>query len=164
MPIITKEVNIAADFSGLKRNSFDECVRFIVKDCQEAIVEPNLPWRNLVETDRARMTKAVAYAIMSEATLFNASPLWNPTNDVTKWQQAAAISKDALTQLTANGFQLANNYQNYFITTTDLSANPSDKESIFQIKKVGVGQMHYYNGIPKILANKAGDSTFTRTC
>lgn len=155
--IETAPASLTDDFATVKRNTFDECVQLIVKDCQAAVAEPALPWRITLEGDRARFTKAVAYAIMSEATLFNASPLWNPTNDATKWQQAASISKDALTQLTANGYQLASNFSNYFITTPDVSASPADKETILQIKNSGgINLMQYLNGIPSVASFKSG--------
>ncbi len=132
MPVVSKVFSLTANYSTLTRSTFDSCVQFIIKDCEDAIAEPKLPWRITTgEADRGRMTKAVAYAIESEATLFNASPLWNPGNDPAKWQQAAAISKKALDALTGNGYALYPDYGSYFYTTPDLGQNPSDKETIF---------------------------------
>ena len=135
MPIETKPFDLSFNYSTLTRSTFDSCVQFIVKDCTEGIAEPQLPWRITTgEADRGRMTKAVAYAIESEATLFNASPLWNPGNDPAKWQQAASVSKKALDELKANGYALFSDYASYFITTPDLGSVPSDKETIFAKK------------------------------
>ena len=132
MPIGTTPFGLAFNYSTLTRSTFDSCVQFIVKDCTEGIAEPQLPWRITTgESDRGRMTKAVAYAIESEATLFNASPLWNPNNDPAKWQQAAAVSTKALDELKANGYALFPDYEHYFVTTPDITQNPSDKETIF---------------------------------
>ncbi|CAL1520478.1 RagB/SusD family nutrient uptake outer membrane protein [Chitinophaga sp. MM2321] len=160
MPVVDKPFDLTADFVNLKRDAFNDCVQFIVKDCKEAIAEPQLPWRITTgETDRSRFTKAVAYAIMSEATLFNASPLWNPDNNVEKWQQAATLSKEALDALTGNGFMLASDYRNYFLTTPDLGANPADKETILQLKNSDVmDALTNFNGIPSISPYKGGST------
>ena len=42
------------------------------------------------------MTKAVAHFIKASALLFDASPLWNPDDDVRKWQAAADAAKEAV--------------------------------------------------------------------
>ena len=160
MPIITEALDINTDFKSMERASFDDCVQFIVKDCQEAIAEPAFPWRIVNNEDnRGRFTKAVAYALMSQATLFNASPLWNPSNDAAKWQQAAQVSKEAMESLTANGYGLVSNYAEYFISTPDLSSSPADTETILELKNSpGTGQVHFLNGIPGVAAFKAGST------
>lgn len=161
MPIVDKPFELTADFSGLTRPSFNDCVQFIVKDCNEAIAEANLPWRITTnESDRARFTKAVAYAIKSEALLFNASPLWNTTNDKAKWQAAATAAKEAITALTTQGnYALFSNYGNYFITTPDIGANPVDKETILEMKRNGnISQWQFLGGAPAVRAYKAGPS------
>lgn len=143
MPVIDKDITQESDFSQIKRNTFAECVAFIVQNCDQAIAEPNLPYRVTSEAERGRMTKAVAYAVKSQALLFNASPLWNPENNASKWQQAAAASKEALTALTTNGFQLFSNYENYFITKPDLGQNPNDKETLLEITDWGYAGQTY---------------------
>jgi hypothetical protein len=143
MPIIDKDITSEQDFSKIKRNTFEECTQFIVKDCDEAIADPNLPYRVTSEAERGRMTKAVAYAVKSQILLFNASPQWNPTNDAAKWKVAADASKQALQALTTNGFQLYPNYENYFITKPDLAQSPNDKETLFEINDWGYAGQTY---------------------
>jgi hypothetical protein len=89
MPIVEKPFEITFDYTTLKRPTFQACVDFIVKDCDEAIAEQQFPLRITLESERGRFTKAVAYAIKSQALLYNASPLWNPTNSVEKWQASS---------------------------------------------------------------------------
>lgn len=132
MPIIDKDLTKEEDFKSITRATFDECTKFIVKDCDDAIATASFPMRATAEPDRGRMTKAIAYAIKSMVTLFNASPLWNPTNDPAKWQAAAAASKQALEALTGNGYQLYPNYEQYFLTRPDKAVAPGDKETIFE--------------------------------
>ncbi len=133
MPVVDKEFDNTFDYSTLKRPSFQECVDFIVKDCDEAIATTELPTRIKVDNEGGRFTKAVGYAIKSQALLYNASPLWNPSNDAAKWSAAAAASKEALDALTAgNEYQLADNYSEYFLTKTDFQVFPKDRETIFE--------------------------------
>ncbi|SEJ16175.1 Starch-binding associating with outer membrane [Dyadobacter sp. SG02] len=143
MPIIDKDITQQEDFSDIKRNTFQECVNFIVKDCDEAIADANLPYRVTSEAERGRMTKAVAYAVKSQALLFNASPQWNPDNDAVKWQAAAKAGKEALQALEGNGFQLFNSYEHFFITKPDLAQSPNDKETLFEINDWGYAGQTY---------------------
>src|SRR5690606_32759064 len=116
--------------------SFQECVDFIVFDCDAAIANPDLSLRLTAANERGRVTKAVAYAIKSQALLYNASPLWNPTDDQTKWAKAAEAGKAALTELTRNDeYKLSplQQYEEYFLNSADLTSNPRDKETIFDI-------------------------------
>ena len=161
MPIVDKPFELTADFAALSRASFDSCVQFIVKDCNEVIAEPALPYRiTSGDPDRGRFTKAVAYAIKSEALLFNASPLWNPSNDKTKWQVASTAAQEAITALTTeSNFGLYPDYGSYFITTPDLSAAPVDNETILEMKlNTNIAQWEFFGGAPSTRAYKAGPS------
>lgn len=157
MPIVDKPFENTFDYASLTRPTFQEDIDFILKDCDEAIAEPTLPIRLTTETERGRFSKAVAFAIKSEASLYNASPLWNGGNDVAKWKAAAAQSKVALTQLTLGGqYALAANYENYFISYSDLTGAPLDKETIFEVTKTGANLLSYTNSIPSKPTYKAG--------
>lgn len=133
MPIVEEPFDNTFDYKTLTRPSFQECIDFIVKDCDAAISSPDLPLRITIGTERDRFSKAVAYAVKSEALLFNASPLWNPSNDAAKWQAAATASKVALTTLTTGGgqYKLAANYGSYFLQAEDISAPTT--ESIYEV-------------------------------
>ncbi|HTD94196.1 MAG TPA: RagB/SusD family nutrient uptake outer membrane protein [Chitinophagaceae bacterium] len=157
MPIVSEPFTNTFDYTSLVRPTFQADIDFIIKDCDDAIAEPTLPIRLTTESERGRFSKAVAYAIKSEATLYNASPLWNAGNDVAKWQAAAAQSKQALTALTAGGqYALAGNYENYFISYSDLTSSPLDKETIFEVAKRAESLLSYVNSIPSKPTYKAG--------
>ena len=160
MPIVDKPFDLTTDYAKLTRPTFQECVNFIVKNCDEAIATPTLPVRISIETERGRFTKAIAYAIKSQALLYNASPLWNSTNDNSKWKAAADGSKSALQALTGSGgFALAPDYGNYFLNSTDLSNSPGDKETIFEINEGSNGTFSVVNSIPsKIGMFKVGSA------
>ncbi len=149
LPIIDKPFDATFDYTSLKRPTFQECVDFIVKDCDDAIANQQLPMRITEEGERGRFTKAVAYAIKSEALLYNASPLWNPSNDQSKWQAASIGSQQALTALTAGGeYKLYPDYEEYFYSTSDMSPNPRDRETIFEIKDGSPGTFTIINSMP----------------
>ncbi len=153
MPMVDKPfdrpVNDPFDYTTLKRPTFQESVDFIVKDCNEAIAEPMLPIRITVDTERGRFTQAIAYAIKSQALLYNASPLWNPTNDRAKWVASSTASQEALTALTTGDlFRLAPNYGEYFLVPSDIGANTGDKETIFEINEVSNVTLSVVNSIP----------------
>ncbi len=135
MPIFKEPLSNSFDYKSLTRPTFQEVIDFIVKECDQAIAETNFPMRITVESERGRFSKAVAYAIKSQALLYNASPLWNPSNDTEKWNAAAVASKEALDILTANGnFILASDYSDYFLNMADLNNAPRDRETIFECK------------------------------
>ncbi len=126
VPIITQAYD-RTDVSSVtfKRNTFDECVDFIQTNLDEAI--PDLP-EGYESTDQnyGRATRDASYALASRLWLYAASPLFNPTNDQTKWQKAA----DAAAVFTENGdrsFELYPNYRNLF----NQNSGAAQKEFIF---------------------------------
>lgn len=135
MPIITEPFDPAYDYTQLTRPQFQDCIDFIATECTAVISEAKLPLRITKESERGRFTLAVAHMVKSEALLYNASPLWNPTNDAKKWSDAAQASKEALNALTTNDeYILYENYGAYFLTASDIAEDPRDKETIFEIK------------------------------
>lgn len=162
MPVVDKPFTEDFRFEDLDRQSFAECVDFIVQNCNEAIAEPAMPDRITVEPERGRFSKAVAHSIRSQALLFSASKLWNPEEDVKRWEKAAEASKMSLDALTSAGYDLYPDYEAYFINQSDLSTNPRDKETIFEIKPYRAHEFSYLLfhmlAIPSISGGKAGCS------
>lgn len=75
------------------RNTYDECVAQIVKDCDEAaaVLPAVFPASEL-----GRATKVAALALKSRILLYFASPLNNPGNVATRWADAANAAKAAM--------------------------------------------------------------------
>lgn len=139
MPIVTEPFTPTFDYTQLKRPTFQECVDFISKECDDVIATPQFPLRITLESERGRFSKAVAYMVKSQSLLFNASPLWNPSNSVDKWRAAATASKEGLTALTSGGqYRLADDYGDYFLNTSDINASPRDRETIFESKNFDI--------------------------
>lgn len=162
MPVVDKPFSDDFRFETLERQSFAECVAFIKQNCDEAILEQHLPYRITTEPERGRCTRAVAHAIRSQATLFSASPLWNPENDQVRWEEAADAAKNSLEALQANNYRLFDDYESYFYGRTDISVNPADRETIFEIKPYRSHEfsqlMFRMHAIPSIGGDKAGSS------
>lgn len=153
MPIVTEPFTNEFDYTSLVRPSFQKCVDFIVKECDEVIANTALPIRITIEAERGRVTRAMAYAIKSQALLYNASPLWNPSNDTEKWQAASAAAQDALAALTAQGYALVDNYGDYFLSRTDISTSPRDTETIYEVHE---GQIDPVFSIINSIPSKPG--------
>ncbi|NQX30592.1 RagB/SusD family nutrient uptake outer membrane protein [Pedobacter boryungensis] len=91
--VIVNKTLTVNDELDVPRNSFDECVAQISKDCEEAISRLPLSPSEWRTTDRGRATQTAAMALKARLLLYAASPQYNPTNDLTKWQAAADAAK-----------------------------------------------------------------------
>ncbi|MBN1951541.1 MAG: RagB/SusD family nutrient uptake outer membrane protein [Bacteroidales bacterium] len=77
------------------RNTFDECVAFIEQDLDEAMAV--LPEKYLsTDANFGRGTQDACKALRSRVLLYAASPLFNPANDLNKWQKAAEAAEALL--------------------------------------------------------------------
>lgn len=162
MPLVDKPFTEDFKFESLERQSFKECVDFIKMNCDEAIGESHFPVRITTEPERGRFTKAVAHAVRSQALLFSASALWNPEADESRWALAAEDSKKSIDELTGAGYQLYADYEAYFFGRSDISPNPGDKETIYEIKPYRSHEfshlMFRMHAIPTLGGDKAGCS------
>ncbi|HTN08008.1 RagB/SusD family nutrient uptake outer membrane protein [Agriterribacter sp.] len=156
VPIFDKPLDILHDFSKDNRATFGEVVKFIMADCDSALAVPNtqngFSW-NIYDNQFGIMSRAVAYAIKSQAITYAASPLW--ADGTYSWADAAQVTAEALQQCLANGYKLfdevpasgiaQNSYALYFFTTSN-DQRAVDKETIYQ----GGGQMQVWKfaGLP----------------
>src|SRR5690606_14883030 len=86
------EQNITEDIF-VPRSSYEECINFIIKECDEASVDLPLVYP---DADLGRATKGAALGLKARMLLYYASPLNNPSNDVTRWSNAAKAAKDVM--------------------------------------------------------------------
>ncbi|TAE31801.1 MAG: RagB/SusD family nutrient uptake outer membrane protein [Cytophagales bacterium] len=98
-PIVlaTRSYKLSDDLD-LPRNSLDEVVAHIVRDCDSAavMVTPG----GLVDQaagDKGRIGQTAALALKARTLLYAASPLNNPTGEAAKWQRAADAAKVIMT-------------------------------------------------------------------
>jgi len=156
VPIFDKPLEIGHDFSIDRRSSFSEVVQFILSDCDAALAVPatrnGFSWE-IYDNQFGKMTRAVAYAIMSQAVTYAASPLW--ADGTFTWEDATRINAEALAQCLGNDYRLfdvqpaadvaQNAYALYFITSSN-DQRAVDKETIYQLG--GQMQVWRYAGMP----------------
>lgn len=128
VPILENALGLDADFQ-LVRNSYEECVDFIVKELDEAAAF--LPESRPAE-EFGRATKLAALAVKSRTLLYAASLLHDPSTQPsgplydytksTKWQDAADAAKAAIDLVGARDLTAvadAAGYQNLFLTASN---------------------------------------------
>lgn len=91
VPIITKSYKLDEANLDVPRNTYDECSKFILDECDQATT-----LLKDVAPASGKITKAAAMALKARVLLYMASPLNNPSNDKTKWQAAEAATKAVL--------------------------------------------------------------------
>lgn len=118
VPIITKTYTLDDTDFTIKRNTYDECVEFILGDLQEAIT--HLPSKMDGE-NKGRACGDACKALKARVLLYAASPLNNPSNDKKKWEEARDAAKEVIE---LSGYELSSDYRNLFLK--------DDKEIIFR--------------------------------
>jgi hypothetical protein len=130
------------------RNTAEECFQYIVDELDATYDDLADSWFNYdlpnvnptigsgkggLGTDVVRMgrvEKVTAKALKLRVLLYAASPLFNPTNDVTKWEKAAAAGNDFLTDPDLEPWRyLWNSYSELFYPGSKLDLLTSKKGS-----------------------------------
>ena len=129
VPIMTTALS-ESDIAGVKRNTLEECVKFISDECDSAANNLPVIYSATASTDLSRATKGAALALKARLLLYAASELWNnPSwaagyanpllislpagNRNARWQAAADAAK-AVIDLPGTGYALFNNYSTLF--------------------------------------------------
>ncbi|MDD3078802.1 MAG: RagB/SusD family nutrient uptake outer membrane protein [Paludibacter sp.] len=112
---------------GIKQCDFQEATDSIVQDCDSAILY--LPTEITEDENLGRPSKAAPMALKSRVLLYAASPLNNPSGDVTLWQKAEDAAAELYDQRSALGLGLMSKSDYASIFTT-----PYNKEVIFATK------------------------------
>ncbi len=109
VPIIEKAFSLGETLTGITRNTYDECVVYILKDLNDAIgILPN----QQSGSNLGRASADAARALKSRVLLYYASPLNNPSNIPSRWKDA---SDAALDLINSNRYSLYNNFHGLFI-------------------------------------------------
>ncbi|MDR1720030.1 MAG: RagB/SusD family nutrient uptake outer membrane protein [Dysgonamonadaceae bacterium] len=91
--LVTEPFELDDDFAR-ERSSFDETVDLVIDDLDKAIAL--LPESYSGDKDWGRITKGAAMAMKSRMLLYAASPLFNTSNDKSKWTAAAEAAKKVI--------------------------------------------------------------------
>jgi len=144
VPIVDSVFEPGVKFSK-PRNSIEDCVNFIVKECDLAIANTALP-PSFSGSQTGRAGKLVAYCVKEKALLFAASPMFNTATpylsmadpadnklicygnyDENRWKLAADAAREALDYALANGYGLID----------DMAADPDDVPGSNELGPVG---------------------------
>ncbi|RKR81963.1 putative outer membrane starch-binding protein [Mucilaginibacter gracilis] len=94
VPLMDKDYTVNDDIN-FPRASYDQIVSFILSDLAYASSAlPNAA--DLTASNYGRATRGAALALKARVLLYAASPLNNPTNDVTKWKAAAEAAQTVI--------------------------------------------------------------------
>lgn len=100
VPIVDRVFGLF-DNMDLPRNTYEECVSFIISDLNTALSlrtdgSGSLLPEDYNNSNNGRATQGAAMALKARVLLYAASKLNNPSNDLTKWQQAATAAKELI--------------------------------------------------------------------
>jgi starch-binding outer membrane protein, SusD/RagB family len=116
-PIVTRVLKVDENLN-LARNTYMECVRQIVNDCDSAAKYLPLEYRGtnavLGQTMNGRASGIAALALKARTLLYAASPAYNQSGDVQLWEEAAIAAGDAIKAI--GGLQNLAPYENYHFT------------------------------------------------
>ncbi len=137
---IVKDLLSADENTHLPRANVDEVVSYIVSEIDASKDSLVTHWGTDFQDVGldGRITKGAALALKSRVLLYAASPLYNPTGDVAKWQAAASAANELLS---LNLYALDNSYGELFVG--DRSAKSS--ETIFAIRQGATNELEKRN-------------------
>jgi len=104
VPIIDHVIDPGGEEVLFERASVDEVVNFIQQDLDRAMAI--LPPR-LDEANRGRVTATFCQALLSRVLLYYASPLFNPAQEPSRWENAYKAAKNAIGFAESNNFILS---------------------------------------------------------
>ena len=106
VPLVTTTLT-NAEANTITRTPADEIVKFIVEEIDE--IAPYLPVSYVTEVNSevGRATRGAALALKARTLLYAASPLFNPTNDRSRWAAAAEACKVILDNAATWGLKLS---------------------------------------------------------
>lgn len=87
---------------NVERSSTEACVKFVCDDLDRAATLLPSVW-DKPEVNYGRITRGAAMALKGRFLLFYASPLFNRTNDKTRWEAAYDANKAAYDELVGSG-------------------------------------------------------------
>ena len=138
------------EINSLSRTPSDQIFKFIIDECdaiKDLIVEDysKLGPYALSVAETGRAGKPSVLALKAQAALYWASPLFNPSNDATRWTNAAKYYKELIDVCEATGMGLTGNYKDLW-KNDNFSNAAITKEIIFARRVNGnTSQPESYN-------------------
>lgn len=113
IPIVTHTLSMDT-VNHLKPSSYEEVTNFIVSEMDDIAFRLPVDYNKEPFKETGRATRGAALSLKAKALLFAASPLHNPTNDVSKWEAAAEAYHDIIDK---GWYTLDPDFNNLFNTT-----------------------------------------------
>jgi starch-binding outer membrane protein, SusD/RagB family len=120
VPMILEPQDPFTEDVNVSRDKTSACFEQIVSDLEQGSILP-ATWGSI---DQGRITRGAALALKGRVLMYYASPQFNPTNDLVRWQVAYEANKAALDTLTQDGYALHNNFAKLWF-------EEGNKEAIF---------------------------------
>ena len=129
VPLVNRKLNIYGDgeyMSNLKRNSFEECVNYIVRLCDSSALSLPVKLADVANADWGRPTVGAAFALKARMLTYAASDLFNQpsnkdplvgytdNNRVERWRKAASANKALLDLMSIAPYSLNTSYSALF--------------------------------------------------
>ena len=121
----------------LPRNTREEVVEQILADLEVAAERLPVKYSG---ADVGRATKGAALALKARILLYEASPLFNESNDPGRWQTAADAAKKVIDLAPEAGYGLYADYRGLF-----LPRNENNKEVIFDVQFLFPDEGHSFD-------------------
>lgn len=125
IPLIT-EVLTQEEANAATPVTSDAIFDFIISECTELAKVLPVNYDGFKDKEYGRVTKGVALALKARASLYAASPLFNSTNENSKWVNAAEAAYELIGNASAYGYSLDTNFANLFD-----AKNNNSKEAIW---------------------------------
>jgi len=110
VPLVLKSQTLE-DELNVPRSKTSECIAAIVRDLDSAIAYLPATWPT---SDKGRITRAASSAMKGKVLMYWASPQFNPTNIMSRWEDAYQANLAAYNQCIADGVSLFPTYANIF--------------------------------------------------
>lgn len=158
VPILTKTLN-ESDVAELKRNTLEECIKFISDECDLAAANLPISSGAYAAAEQGRATKAAALALKSRLLLYAASDLFNTTSWAggysnpqlislpagdrnARWKAAADAAKAVIDLPAVPVLAVNTNYRTLFTTayaTGVIFARRTEANNEFELTNFSVG-------------------------
>ena len=138
VPIVEK-MQAASGGAKIPRSTYEQCVDYIVKEIDDWKDKLAINWKEYAGYE-GRLTRGAAMAIKARVLLYAASPLHNPSHDITKWQKAAQAAADLISDPELN-YGLDPDYESYFRGSNSLTS----KESIYIVRRGNTNDLEKNN-------------------
>ncbi|MCE6991414.1 RagB/SusD family nutrient uptake outer membrane protein [Dyadobacter sp. CY323] len=114
VPLLGDAVLRLEDKIRTPKNSYEECIQYIVSECDA--ISGLLLKEPVSAVQVGRITQGATLALKARTLLYAASPLNNPSGDPAKWRAAADAAKAVID---LNYYALNSSFTNAFITRND---------------------------------------------